>query len=101
VQVVFDEREENREGERISTDLSPPLNDEKHFRFRRIEDLKPVNEHYDPSVCTIRHLTGTLYECLTDFTSSCEKAVVVGPRSFCRHPYLTGSEKESENSSEL
>ena len=39
-----------------------------------------------PSSCKIRHLWDTLYECLMITSYSCDTAIIVGTRCFCRHP---------------
>ena len=39
-----------------------------------------------PSSCKVRHLWDTLFECLMNPSSRCDKAIVVGSTCYCRHP---------------
>jgi hypothetical protein len=63
--------------------------------------LKSLREHNVPNSCKSRHLWDTLYECLMNPSSRCDKAMVVGATCYCRHPnrcnYFEATDEEGTN----
>ena len=52
----------------------------------RGQGMKSSHKLPNPSACVVRHLSNSLFECLTDPAYQCDKAVAVNSRYFCRHP---------------
>ena len=48
--------------------------------------MKSLRKRPVPYSCKVRHIWNTLYECLMNPSSRCDKAIVVGSTCYCRHP---------------